>query len=444
MNITFLFFISLLLVAMPLLLLVSRSSLVFLMIFPASQMLGFLDPSIMAIQGGFDIHALLALIIVIAIVSSVARFRDLLRASLFRPMLILVLLWLYGVSAPILRGHSQTFLAIEASKEFMMVFSYFAVFLFLKTEKEVNWGWNILIVFGLYYSVIEILSQVLGTALMSHMTYSYRPEVFGLWKNYVPFWPLILLAFFHNYFSFALGITRPAISIAIGGAGLLFTFYRSYLLATIVSIPFVLLLSRKGINRKALRISIFVGILGVLIFGIMLVLAPTGSTLEKAGDIFIFSGAKEILGQEPSGSIAGREIYASQLRGVVKQHPLFGLGFINRDAEVVKSLDLVGFAGSTLGFIDKGNMDVLVKFGYIGGLTLYAAFLYILSILIRHVREKTTSKLSVRLLTVSATLLVFFLVQPVHAPFTYSFSLLPLGIALGLIDRERIILNASA
>ena len=92
-----------------------------------------------------------------------------------------------------------------------------------------------------------------------------------------------------------------------------------------------------------------------------------------------------------------------------------------------------------LGFIDKGDLDVAVKFGYIGLILLYAVIVYLIRILLA-VARKNSEKPAVHCLAVATMLMVFLIVQPVHAPLTHSFGLLPLGIALGLIDREQLLL----
>ncbi len=45
-----------------------------------------------------------------------------------------------------------------------------------------------------------------------------------------------------------------------------------------------------------------------------------------------------------------------------------------------------------------------------------------------------------RCMALTAVSITYLLVLPVHAPLTYSYGLLPFGISLGLIERERILL----
>ncbi len=118
--------------------------------------------------------------------------------------------------------------------------------------------------------------------------------------------------------------------------------------------------------------------------------------------------------------------------------PYVGYGFIDKDSEA-GILFRKQIIGDLLGFIDKGDLDVALKFGYLGQVLLYGTFAYFSWSLIRIARQNIQPLLSVRCLALATTVIVFLVVQPVHAPLTYSFGLLPFGIALGLIDRERIL-----
>jgi hypothetical protein len=124
----------------------------------------------------------------------------------------------------------------------------------------------------------------------------------------------------------------------------------------------------------------------------------------------------------------------------VQQSPYLGFGFIDKDSEYGQRVQRL-VAGKTLGFLDKGNVDVVLKFGYVGAATLYGTVAALMVTLVALARRHGRTLLGVRALTVSAVLVVFLIVQPVHAPLTYSFGLLPLGLALGLLDREQWLIN---
>lgn len=434
MGISFFLYTSLLIFIGLLIVSFSRAGLIFLILLPASQMLGFLDPMAIAIKGVFDIHALIAMILTAALLFSIAHYKDLSRATLLKPMLILAAFWFFGVIYPVWRGHSSLFYSLKASKEFLMIFSYFAVFLFLRTEKEVKWGWYCLLSLGFYYVVLEIAAQVFGSSLLSHLTFAYRKEAFIFWKVYPQFWPVIVIALLHSYYESIFCQKPTYLRTALGCLGLLLTFFRSYLLATIAVVPSMLLLSRQGFGRTFARSFVLVSSVSL---AVVLIVLLTGGGIEKIENLsneFVFSGMTE-LATHSGGALVGREVFAKPRREMIGKSPYTGYGFIDKDSKygllIRKQL-----IGETLGFIDKGDVDVALKFGYLGGAFLYGTIIYIIIVLIRLVRKKLSPQLSVRCLTMASVLMIFLLVQPVHAPLSYSFGLLPLCIALALIEKE--------
>lgn len=434
MGISFFIYISLLVFIGLLIVSFSRAGLIFLILLPASQMLGFLDPMTIAIKGVFDIHALIAIILAAALLFSLSHFKDLSRATLLKPMLILVGFWLFGVIFPVWKGHSSLFYSLKASKEFLMILSYFAIFLFLRTEKEVKWGWYSLLALGFYYVLLEIAAQVFGSSLLSHMTFAYRKEAFIFWKVYPQFWPVILIALLHSYYESIFCERRTYLRTAFGCLGLLLTFFRSYLLATIAVIPSMLLLSKQGFGRTFARSFALVSSVSVAVFLIVFLIGGEVEKIESLSDRFVFSGVTE-LATHSGGALVGREVFAKPRREMVEKSPYTGYGFIDKDSKYglfIRSQ----LIGETLGFIDKGDVDVALKFGYFGRVLLYGTVLYMIVILIRLVRKKLSPQLSARCLTMASVLMIFLLVQPVHAPLSYSFGLLPLCIALALIEKE--------
>lgn len=416
---------------------VHRGLYVMLLLLPASQMLGFVDPMLFAAKGVFDVHALLAILILVAVLFSFTRWRDLRRALLLKPMLMFATLWLYGVFYPVTQGYSSLFYALKGSKEFLTVFAYFAVFLYVRTESEVRWGWRILIGFGVYTSLLELAAQIFGPSLLSHMVYSYRKEISFMWKIYPPFWPVLLIALLHAYYEYALGVRRAFVQIGIGSLGLLLTFYRSYLLATVVAAPILSLFARQSVSRVAMQGVAMAALVGLAIVGVWFVTADRGGNMEALADHFVSSGITEF-DTQTGGAIVGRERFAKERRRLLEQSPYIGFGFIDKESQFGRQVRRF-VKGETLGFIDKGDVDVALKFGYVGQVILYGTALYMAYVLVRLTRSRPTQMLCVRALTLASLLIIFLLVQPIHAAFTYSFGLLPLGIALGLFERERLL-----
>jgi hypothetical protein len=154
-------------------------------------------------------------------------------------------------------------------------------------------------------------------------------------------------------------------------------------------------------------------------------------------DLFVMSGLAEMQTQK-GGAIEGREVFAQDRRMILQQSLYSGYGFIDKDSKAGRRYQ-EHMIGDMLGFIDKGDVDTALKFGAVGRALLYAIFAYVAWALIRLANQRLHPTLSGRCLALAATIVVFLVVQPFHAPLTYSFGLLPLGIALGLIERERML-----
>lgn len=407
-----------------------RGAIVLAVLLIGSHFLGWVDPASLEIAGWFDVHAAIMVIVAIAIAFGLAR--GIVRDSHFGlPMSILAGLWLMSLLAPVLRGESTLWLALNASKEFMTLFAYFAVVLYLRGERDLRMAWTVILLLGTYYCVIEIVAQFFGESLIRHMAVDHRQDVFGLWKLYLRFWPVILVLLFHAIFEYCQGRRSALLPLLLGIAGLLLTFFRSYLLAALAVIGLLLLLVRAA--RQSPRAVTELGVVAAFGVGVAILLA--GQALMDAGDSFMFSGLRE-LREQSGGALAGRRAYAEMLLGLTTERPWFGFGFIERDAAVVQSLDLPVFAGASLGFIDAGWADVLVKFGYVGGALLVLTYLWIFKRALTLARRTESPLVRTRALTAAALVLVYLIVLPVHAPLTHSFGLLPLALVLGIVDGE--------
>ena len=413
----------------------SRGAAVLLLLLPASQVFGLVRQADIVERGIVDVHLILALAIAGLIVASFGRVPELAKARFLIPALIWIGFWAYGVVYPLRHGGSTLFYAVKASKEFLTVFSYFAVALFLRTERDVQWGWRFLLGLGLYYSVIEMAAQVLGEGFLRRLTFDYQPEGVRFWKVFVLFWPVILIAFFHAFFELVLRVNRSYLSLLASGFGLLLTFFRSYLLGAAGAILVVLVMARRNVNSIASGALFFGFVLGTAV--VLMALVGGGKVTSPGGalDHFVLSGIRELQTQK-GGSIEGREVFAQARREILQRNPYTGYGFVDKESKLGRRFQ-EHMVGDMLGFIDKGDVDTALKFGIPGRALLYAVYAYLAWTLIQLARQRLRPMLDVRCLAVAATVIVYLVVQPFHAPLTYSFGLLPLGIALGLIERER-------
>ncbi len=361
-----------------------RGNLILIMLLPASEFLGFVDPMKFAVEGAFDIHALLSLIIFLTILVSIHKLKLLIKSPFFLPISIFFLFWLYGVIYPWVSGNSSLFYSLKASKEFLTIFSFVAVLLFINTKKDIELGWKYLIGLGIYYSILEILGQVFGPILKDNMSYQMRREDLFFWKIYAPFWPVILIALYKSYYEYAQGVSKPFIKLGLSAIGLLLTFFRSYLLAAFVSLPIVLLIYGKGISKTFIRTTLFIFAICFCLTIIALMsftISSDFASINKIAHKFVFSAVEEITTQS-GGSLIGRKKVSESRENMLEKKSYIGYGFIDKESNLGKSVRKTIVDGN-LGFIDRGTLDIPIKFGNIGFIVMVLNILFIVYVLVK-------------------------------------------------------------
>ncbi|MBV5330244.1 MAG: hypothetical protein JZU65_21880 [Chlorobium sp.] len=421
---------------------ISRGNLVLLLLLPSSQFLGFIDPMQIAVKGLFDIHALIVIVIFISILISINRFKLIFHAKFRVNLLVLIILWCYGVFYPYFMGYSSLFYSLKSSKEFLTIFSSVAILLFINDRKEVDLGWRYIVYLGLYYSVVEIIGQFTGPSLQKILSYVMRREDFLFTKIYLPFWPVILFSLLYSYYALSLKVYKSYSFAFVSFVGLMLTFFRSYLVATFAIVPLFLVLSGQGLMKIAQRINSLIMILTVSVILVAVIFAGGLESLEKIYDKFFASAITEIT-THTGGALIGREQVVKSREKILFKSSLLGYGFIDKDSYMGNKLKH-HVHGENLGFIDRGILDIPIKFGYLGFLLLIVSLVYVIVLLTKMVNKYNDKLFKVRCMSVASILIIGIIVLPVHAPFTYSFFLLPLGIAMGLIEKERSLLDTES
>src|SRR3569833_1764574 len=406
--------------------LVNRAGYILLLLMPASQMFGL-----------FNVNwamALILLVIIAGVVISLSRLPELKGALFVGPMLVFIGLWIYGVLYHVYQNYSILFYSLRESVEFMTLFVFFGVFLVLRTRSHVEQAWRFIFLVALFYSSFEIAALAFGGRLREYFNYPMFHESEYFWHVILPFWPLILIAFMVAFFELALGVSRPMLRLWLLGIGLLLTFFRSNLLASMVAIPTVLLLSGQGILRTAGKGMLLAGLLGAALLGVVMLLGG-GERFEKISDDFVTSGVTEVM-TDTGSSLGARAQYAEGRQKIFEESPYLGYGFIAKESDLGQMFRARITYGDSLGFVDKGDLDLNLKFGYVGTAIIVLTVLFMAIRLIRLSRGDWPPMFMARCLSLVVVLLVFLIVQPVHAPLTNSLGLLPLGMALGLLERE--------
>jgi O-antigen ligase len=135
-------------------------------------------------------------------------------------------------------------------------------------------------------------------------------------------------------------------------------------------------------------------------------------------------------------ALSSRYIYNEFRWDAIKERPMFGYGFIHKDASVTKSVRLIDdnrFA-EKFGVIDSGYIDLLIKYGYIG-MTLYLILWAknFIPIILK------PSKYRLLQIGMSLYLLQYFLVNYTWSVFSFAHGLVPAFIALYLIKSKYIL-----
>jgi len=421
--------------------------LVFFTLFIASQVLGLIHEYSFGFAGYFDINSTLFIMFHFAVLMSFRHIGELKKSLFAKHFIVLLPLYVYALIYPWVTGLSSLLYCVKASKEFAMYFCYFAVFLFIRTERQVNMSWVFIGCLAVYYSLLEVLGGLFHGYLFSFLQYSYQRERINFPKIYLPIFTIMVAMFFNRLHKllFRLRSVKNVLVLSIYSLGVLLTFFRAYILASVFTVPLLLFL--KGNSRKAVIATTAIALIIPLS---LLVLVPlTSKSYEEIFDSFIGSGITELYHYE-GGSLRGRDAVSAGRLELVKQKLWTGWGFVAWDSEIGKKIrPKLGYDGRTikggteLGFIDKGYLDVAAKFGIIGSILLYGSFVTALFKLIKVLRASNSIDFNPRAFACAALIIVFLCVQFTHAPLTRQFGIIPLSIVMALVDRQYVLLSGT-
>ena len=426
----------------PILSLWRREFLVFFILLVASQALGLIHEYSFGVKGYFDINSIIVIISAFAVLASFQRVGDLRKSIFVKYFVPILLLWSYGIIYPWAAGYSSLFYSIKASKAYMNFFCFFAVFLFIRNEKQINLSWTFIGWLAVYYSIFEILGNLSYGYVFSFFQYTYRPEQTIFHKVYLPVYTVMLIFFFLALYHllFKMKKTRKVFSLIIYTLGVFLTFFRAYILGLCFVIPFILVM--KGDKKKAIfSTSILISLIAVSLL-ILLTLSSGSKGYGNLFHSFVSSGIEELYYYR-GGSLVGRDAVARGRKIIVEKKLWTGWGFLDKDSNMGKKLrPFVGAAGAgELGFVDKGYLDVVSKFGIIGCVILYGTFVLVFFRLIGLLKAEKSLDFQAKVFACAGCVLIFLCVQLTHADLTRQYGILPLSIIMGLIDREYMLLK---
>ena len=397
-----------------------------------SYLLGFIDRDSFGILNKFDLNAicLILYLYLIATNFSLERLRHSIWAKYF---IILLLLYVFGVFYPFLRGYSTLFWSIKEGKEYIHYLAFFAIYLSVRKESDLKWSWLYIVLLALYYGFLEI-AYIFGVYKINILHYLYRQDsVLGIVKVYQPIFSIVFLALFYLLWKSIIMKDRNYFQLVFLFSAGLYTAFRSYILGSFIALGacFLTMFKRqyffKGSSLYALIVLFTIFIFSVTISGSM------SKRFTKNFDNYIFSGVREFVIQK-GGSLEGRKAVNKFRWEYFNKQPWLGYGFIDKNSKL--GLRIFKKYRGELTMIDTGYLDALIKFGIIGSLVFYGIFLRIVFLLIKIVKQSNSKKVKVQGAALFCFLITLLAAQVTHAGLTFSFGIVPLAIGMGLLDSK--------
>lgn len=423
-----------------------RWFLVFSIFAVISQFFGIVAENDFAELGIFNINSTLLIIYFIAILLSVTRLSEFRKSLFFYPFIAIMLLLAHGIIYPWAQDFSTLFYSIKQSKDFVNYIAFFAIFLYIRSNDDLDKSWRILAFFALYFTFIEVAATISPETVFKYISYFHSLQKKLFYKVYVPVFPVIIIMFLYSLYKSM--IEKKPVNLLIAfilSVGVILTIFRAYILGLIFVVPGVMFLSGKYVISIR-SIVLFLALLMVSISIVSYLSVSNDNSIydefvaryKATINTFITSGMHEIK-THSGGSLLGRDAASVGLEKLIKLRPMLGWGFIDRDSSVGKIIISPSYGytrASAFGFVDKGYLDVIAKVGIIGALILYGSLIYVFARLIILLRIANNVRLQSEAFAGACIILVFLISQLTHANLSQQFGIIPLAVILGLIDKR--------
>lgn len=278
-----------------------------------------------------------------------------------------------------------------------------------------------------YFSKLFCFIGVVLTAVLivGYITGYCPPGYTQIWRSN------IVQVHYSTYISIAVclwasSMLKPRINVLNAflflflNTGLLIQGHRSILIATLLVVS-LLWLVKAHLSIKYLYI----------IIGIPLLLSIN---LMSDGRYFETTVLKPILEiQNSTGSIGSRNILNAERLEYIEDRPLFGYGFIDETSLLgwpIAKLSSSRFS-KTLGTVDSGYIDMIVRFGIVGTLLFCLILGAVLFERLRNMRGHSEYQLAMLFF-----LATFFAVNYTWSVFTYRFGIVCVCVAIYLTHRD--------
>ena len=319
----------------------------------------------------------------------------------------------FGIIYPAFFQFESLQQALIASKEFW----YISIFIFLVLRRK-------RIKSEIIIRCIQLIGVYFSFSLIIYLFFKISAPFYVELEHSRVFYPTyISLASFFYYIAYLnrkITFNRFIITVILLITGIILAGYFSLLVGTTLSlIIFYIFYSEQKINFRKSFLRSF-----TLIITIILLLLSFSEYRERT----IVTFEKIVNGTDVA--LTSRDLYNEFRWEAINQEPLFGYGFIHKDAPItlqLKTIENNRFAES-FGVIDSGYIDLLIKFGFIGMIL----YLIIWLMIIAHVLIKS-SRHSFIAIGMALYLLQYFSVNYTWSVFSFAHGIIPGMIALFLI-----------
>ena len=281
---------------------------------------------------------------------------------------------------------------------------------------KVDWfaGWP-----ALKYSLNDLYGTSLRRVYSESFTFPILAMIIKFWDYFIEKRKIDLLLFFF----FSLGFFLQG--------------YRSYIIAAILSILFIILLRSLNIVKiknyfgKMLSIKATpIIILAVILFSVI-----SGISFNNLKSR-IFSAFTDFIKKE--GTYEYRLSDDVFRWSVFRKNPVFGLGIIHPESETARILGTEKSGTYSLRTTDTGYLDILVCFGIIG-ILYFIIFTYYSVRRCFYIVNNVSGRYRAFSLSTATFILVILITQISHSGFTSFYGIVPIALCLGICEASYIV-----
>ncbi len=394
--------------------------LVLLYIAASTKFFGFFDMGLFIVNGTDLGFFSLNIVVMITVFLTKPGFKIPRYLSLM--VIVIILLWGFGVLYPYFQGYESFMQAIIASKQFF----FFSFFLYLfKNYKKIDFDAVVTLIkfIGIYLSLVLIINLIVSIAPPTYIVYD---KIFSQVRIYFPTYiSLAAFLYYADWLNGKTNVLRTLFIISFLIIGLSLAGHFSIVVTTVFGLMAAFFIWNK--NGKRIFGS-FLKKLTYLILILILIFSFSTSLREnESKNISIIADGSDV-------ALTSRVIYNKFRWEAIYAQPLFGYGFIHKTAPIMRKFDFDenNRYMEKLGVIDSGYVDLFLRFGYIGTfIYLFTFGLYLITILRAKVQKSYLS------FVMAIYLFQYYILNYTWSVFSFSFGIIPMSLAFSLILYER-------